>query len=108
MQKASSDFSLAQRFITAGAAAWGDDDDDYDAFASVSILGGLSAAAQKAHKPSLEARGRAFRFVLAHVEVDVVAPTVAVREHWLLACRSLPLGGAFVGRVSVATAYEIE
>ena len=75
MQKASSDFSLAQRFITAG-------------------------------KPSLEARGRAFRFVLAHVEVDVVAPTVAVREHWLLACRSLPLGGAFVGRVSVATAYE--
>ena len=67
---------------------------------------GLSAAAQKAHKPSLEARGRAFRFVLAHVEVDVVAPTVAVREHWLLACRSLPLGGAFVGRVSVATAYE--
>ena len=61
-----------------------------------------------AHKPSLEARGRAFRFVLAHVEVDVVAPTVAVREHWLLACRSLPLGGAFVGRVSVATAYEIE
>ena len=46
--------------------------------------------------------------MLAHVEVDVVAPTVAVREHWLLACRSLPLGGAFVGRVSVATAYEIE
>ena len=44
--------------------------------------------------------------MLAHVEVDVVAPTVAVREHWLLACRSLPLGGAFVGRVSVATAYE--
>ena len=69
-------------------------------------LPGLSAAARKAHKPSLEARGRAFRFVLAHVEVDVVAPTVAVREHWLLACRSLPLGGAFVGRVSVATAYE--
>ena len=187
MQKASSDFSLAQRFITAGAAAWGDDDDDYDALASVSILGGAASPPRrltasrsvpdvprsstplehvaadfpwnanifsltaspvaallapepplasptppprslppldrawhrqpasrvadatsqaKAHKPSLEARGRAFRFVLAHVEVDVVAPTVAVREHWLLACRSLPLGGAFVGRVSVATAYE--
>ena len=42
MQHASSDFSLAQRFITAGAAAWGDDD-DYDALASVSILGGADS-----------------------------------------------------------------
>ena len=43
MKQVSSDFSLAQRFITAGAAAWGDDDDDYDALASVSILGGVDS-----------------------------------------------------------------
>ncbi|MGB0191108.1 MAG: hypothetical protein ACPF9W_09090, partial [Nocardioides sp.] len=55
---------------------------------------GFSQPATRAVRPSRELAQRAFRFVLAGSEVDVVARSVVERDLWLLAVQSLPIGAA--------------
>ena len=57
-------------------------------------------------RPSRELAQRAFRFVLAGSEVDVVARSVVERDLWLLAVQSLPIGAAYVGKVEIQNKWN--
>lgn len=67
---------------------------------------GFSAAAQQQVRPSVELAGRAFRFIFAGAEVDVVARSVGERNLWLLAVQSLPIGAAYLGNVEIVNKFD--
>ena len=67
---------------------------------------GFSQPATRAVRPSRELAQRAFRFVLAGSEVDVVARSVVERDLWLLAVQSLPIGAAYVGKVEIQNKWN--
>ena len=68
---------------------------------------GFSAAAQHQVRPSAALAGRAFRFVFAGAEVDVVARSLAERSLWLLAVQSLPIGAAYLGKVEIVSKFDV-
>ena len=70
-------------------------------------VAGFSQAARKTILPGKELEARAFRFVLAASEVDVIARPAAERDLWLLAVDSLPIGAAFVGKVTTHNKYDL-
>jgi hypothetical protein len=68
---------------------------------------GFSAAAQHQVRPSAALAGRAFRFIFAGAEVDVVARSVAERNLWLLAVQSLPIGAGYLGKVEIVSKFDV-
>ena len=67
---------------------------------------GFSATARQHVRPSAALAERAFRFIFAGAEVDVVARSVAERNLWLLAVQSLPIGAAYVGKVEIQNKWN--
>ena len=59
-----------------------------------------------AERRSAALAARAFRFIFAGAEVDVVARSVAERDLWLLAVQSLPIGAAYLGKVEIVSKFD--
>ena len=68
---------------------------------------GFSATARQHVRPSAALAARAFRFIFAGAEVDVVARSVAERNLWLLAVQSLPIGAAYLGKVEILSKFDV-
>ena len=73
----------------------------FEGFAAITVWVNNSQAPRWPHDAA-----RAFRFIFAGAEVDVVARSVAERDLWLLAVQSLPIGAAYLGKVEIVSKFD--